>query len=82
MGLIPAERDAIAEKEIEEAKKNRKPKPGDYSMVTIRGRIISISKAFAQIELTELFESGVLQEQIFLWIPTEIITPNSLSDPT
>lgn len=81
MGLIPAERDAEAEKLAEAEKKNRKPKAGDVSKIRIRGKIVSVSKSFTQIELTELFEAGVTPEPIYMWIPTEIIAPTSLSDP-
>ena len=78
MGLIPAESDKDDEAKKAEEIKNRKPKVGDLVFITIRGKIITLSPAMTQIELTELFEAGVIPDPIFMWMPTESVTPQQL----
>lgn len=79
MGLIPSECDKEDQKRIEEEAKNRKPKVGDLVFVTIRGKIITLSKSMTQIELSELHEAGVIVDPIFMWMPTEAVAPNQLA---
>lgn len=81
MGLIPSENDKEDEAKKAEEAKNRKPRVGDLVFVTIRGKIITISKSMTQIELTELHEAGVIVDPIFMWMPTEAVAPTQLANP-
>jgi hypothetical protein len=78
MGIIPGEATNSDLAKIEEEKKKRRPKTGDFAYISIRGKIVSISNSMCQIELSELHEAGVLVEPIFMWIPTHAISSNQL----
>ena len=81
MGLIPSENDKEETARLAEEAKTRVPKVGDLVFITIRGKIITISKSMTQIELCELAEAGVIADPLFMWMPTEAVTPNQIMTP-
>lgn len=81
MGIIPGEQSEGDRLKLEEEAKNRKPRVGDLAYINIRGKIVSMSNAMAQIELSELHEAGVILDPIFMWIPSQAISFNQLADP-
>jgi hypothetical protein len=81
MGLIPSECDKADEARLAEEAKKRVPKVGDLVFITIRGKIITLSKSMTQIELSELHEAGVISDPIFMWMPTDSVTPHQLGTP-
>jgi hypothetical protein len=80
MGIIPGEASAEDQAKLLEDAKGRKPRVGDAAYINIRGKIVSMSNAMAQIELSELHEAGVILDPIFMWIPSQAISFNQLAD--
>lgn len=80
MGIIPGEASEADRLKLEEEAKTRKPRVGDAAYINIRGKIVSMSNAMAQIELSELHEAGVILDPIFMWIPSQAISFNQLAD--